>query len=194
MANQALYDASSYQVPERVLQQVRQALAATGPGTDGAQRARTLLQQPRLSYSAAKRIKSDLEQVGAAASPAYALAGGASMLAWLNQALNQARATELRRKSTRHNAGQENSFRVSHEKNTRPGVLPQTQTSTASGVRRQELFEELTPMDDSMRLAQALVSVFPTLRFMPSDEGTSVLLIAGPLSILIKAKSLPDSG
>lgn len=153
-----------------------------------------MLRNAALSYSAAKRIKHDLEQPGAAASPAGELAGGQPMLAWLNQSLGQARATEHRRKSTRHNGGQENSFRKTHEKNKAHGASVATPYQ-ATRVSRQELFEAALPgATDYTPLAQALLNAFPDLRLEGNDESGQLVLQLGSLSVFVTANSGRGSG
>ncbi len=187
MANQALYDEAEFRVPNHILVDIRQALARA-PQAPGHERARNLLQKPLISYSAAKAIKNALEQPEASQHPSFELAGGHGMRAWISGELDRARQSVVRSKTVRTNAGLENQFLTSHEKN---GL--NTAHSSASGTskqtRRLELYEQTMSAPsftaDAKKVADALITAFPTLSFEKSVDTGEVKIMAGALVITI---------
>lgn len=113
MANSDLYGKTTYRVPDGVLADIRVA-AQRHPGN---QRAQNLLASPKISYENAKKLKHDLE-VTNEGSPEYILAGGKSMLDWLNRMLGHDRSEVTKQKTVRSNAGFENQFRKTHERSS----------------------------------------------------------------------------
>jgi hypothetical protein len=189
MANQHLYDSATYQLPTRILDGIRQALLRYPTG-EATKRANGLLQDPALTYSALKRIKSDLEAAGAAGTPAYELAGGAPMLAWANQQLTQDRQQVHRGQTTRSNAGLENQFIKSHEKSHHaPSVAPAGPSRATDPVRRQQLNEGALDPPPYRGLAAALLGLFPELSMSTNHRG-ELVLTSNILTVLVRASVL----
>lgn len=202
MPNSALYGSATYRVPQRVLDGVRAALAQH-PTAEGSRRANTLLANPELSYSAAKRIKADLDAPGAARQSGYELAGGRAMLAWLNQSLSQDRKSVTRSKTTRTNSGMQNQFRQAYERRETGAItnLARRADDGGDGITRQPMNENQTPemmceaapdfAADCQLLAAALIKAYPTLTFEKDADG-ALCIMCGGLKLKVTAADCED--
>lgn len=188
MANQALYDQAEFTVPEHILLGIRQALSQHGQAP-GHERARNLLRNPTISYSVAKALKNALEQPEAALHPSFELAGGHAMRTWVDGELDRARQGVIRRKTVRSNAGLENQFIRTHEKNGAGKLTSPTANTGHSSVRRLELYEQTmsasTFAADAKKVAEALTAAFPNLTFEKGIDTQEVTIHAGGLKITI---------
>ncbi len=195
MANQALYHDAEFRVPDHILVDIRQALVRD-PQAPGHERARNLLQNPAISYSAAKAIKNALEQPQASQHPSFELAGGHAMRTWISGELDRARQSVVRSKTVRSNAGLDNQFISSHEKNG----LNTAHSSTSVGskqTRRLELYEHTMSSSsftaDAKKVAEALITAFPTLSFEKSVDTDEVKITTGALVITISSATVAPS-
>lgn len=98
MANQELYN-KTYSVPSDVIKYISKVLISYSQG-NGVKRAKFIVKNGILSYSAMKKLKHEMEHMDKN-SIQYHLAGGNSMEAFINTALNQDRAGVKRAKEVK---------------------------------------------------------------------------------------------
>jgi hypothetical protein len=117
MANSAL-SGKYFKVPDEVINNLKSNLEKYGEGNNaGSNRAREIITTRKVSYDTIKRLKSFFEKYeGDGTDDEYKLNGGKTTEKWVNNQLDQARDTVDSVKRTRMDAGEQNQFKKTHEK------------------------------------------------------------------------------
>lgn len=117
MANSALED-KYFKVPDKVINILKSNLEKYGKDNpSGSKRARDLITNRKATYAQMKRIKTYFEKYeGNGTDSEYKLNGEEIAKEWVDNQLAQARDTVDSVKRTRMDAGEENQFKDTHEK------------------------------------------------------------------------------
>jgi hypothetical protein len=117
MANQALED-KYFKVPEKVLNTLKSNLQKYGKDNEtGSKRARDLISSRKATYPQLKKMKTYFEKYeGDGTDTEFKLNGGEVAKEWVYDELDQARDVVDSVKRTRMDAGEENQFKKTHEK------------------------------------------------------------------------------
>lgn len=117
MANQALED-KYFKVPDEVINTLKSNLEKYGKDNQsGSKRAREIITSRKVTYPQIKKMKSYFENYqGDGTDAEYKLNGGETTQKWINNQLDQARDTVDSVKRVRMDAGDENQFKDTHEK------------------------------------------------------------------------------
>lgn len=117
MANSALED-KYFKVPDKVINILKQNLEKYGQDNpSGSKRAKDLITNRKATYAQLKRIKTYFEDYeGNGTDAEYKLNGEEEAQKWVYDVLDQARDTVDSVKRTRMDAGEENQFLDTHEK------------------------------------------------------------------------------
>ena len=117
MANSSL-EGKYFKVPDKVLKVLKSNLEKYGKDNPtGSKRARDIITTRKVTYPQLKRIKTYFEKYeGDGSDMEYKLNGGETVEEWVNNELSQARDVVDKVKRTRMDAGEENQFKDTHEK------------------------------------------------------------------------------
>lgn len=118
MANSSLEN--KYYIPsDKVLGKIESAVIKydVDSGAKGFARARDILKNKKISYSQMKRLKNYFDNYeGDGSDTEYKLIGGETMKKWIDKSLSTSRETVHAEKKVRMDAGEENQFIKTHEK------------------------------------------------------------------------------
>jgi 8-oxo-dGTP diphosphatase len=161
MANSSLYNKTSFTIPNNVLRAIQGALSKYG-NANGSERAKNLLNSPKISYMLAKKIKNYFDNFVShnGSEATFELYGGKEMKNWLNNSLGNTRGNLVRSKTVRANGGFENEFRKEHDKTSiKPSKL-NTSSLMLPKIKRMELFESIMEDEADMKNVAAISVIF----------------------------------
>lgn len=153
MANSSLED-KYFTPPDKVLNKIESALAKIDveKRAKGFQRAKEILTKKVITYAQMKRLKNYFDSYeGDGFDDEFKLIGGYTMQKWVDKALGTSRDAVHDVKQTRMDAGEENQFKRTHEKdkdNADPTNVRMVKVHKGSKLRNimsnNTIYEELT--------------------------------------------------
>jgi len=105
----------NYPLPEELKEKLSNIFKNLSPKQKGYKRCKNLIDNPKLTYSQAKKLKHELENE--LEDNDYEVVGGDDMLNFIESSLKGRRDSVHHSKKIRQNAGEENVFKKSHTKN-----------------------------------------------------------------------------